>query len=289
MKVTGFTFIRNAVKYDFPVIASITSILPVCTNFVVVVGKSEDETLALIRSIPSTKIGIIESEWDDSLREGGKVLAVETNKALNAIDPDTDRCFYLQADEVIHERDLTSIEAGMMRYQNDIRVDGLLFKYLHFYGSYSYTGTDPSLYQNEIRVIRNDRNIYSYRDAQGFRKGDNKKLRVKEIDAFVYHYGYVKNPVAMQRKHEEFGKLWNSDEWIEKHVTRAKEFDYRLHRRPLSRFKGTHPAVMESRAQQQSWKFEPDITEATYKPETKNENYPGKAGPEPKLHQLQTK
>lgn len=269
MKVTGFTFIRNAVKYDFPVIASITSILPVCTDFVVVVGKSDDDTLSLLRSIPSTKIRIIESEWDDNLREGGKVLAVETNKALSAIDPDTDWCFYLQADEVIHERDLPTIEAGMMRYHKDHRVDGLLFKYLHFYGSYNYTGTDPSLYRNEIRVIRNDRNIYSYRDAQGFRKGDNKKLNVKEIDAFVYHYGYVKNPVAMQRKHEEFGRLWNSDEWLEKHVIHAKEFDYSLDRRPLSRFKGTHPAVIENRVQQQNWNFEPDIAERAYNPKQK--------------------
>ena len=44
MKVTGFTFIRNAVKFDYPVVEAITSILPLCDDFVVAQRKSEDET-----------------------------------------------------------------------------------------------------------------------------------------------------------------------------------------------------------------------------------------------------
>jgi hypothetical protein len=82
MKVCGFTIIRNAIKFDYPVIESITSILPICDQFIVAVGNSDDETLQLIQSINSPKIKIIETIWDDSLREGGKVLADETNKAF---------------------------------------------------------------------------------------------------------------------------------------------------------------------------------------------------------------
>ncbi len=103
MKVTGFTFIRNALKYDYPVVQAIRSILPLVDDFVVAVGRSEDETLALIRSIDPTKIKIVETIWDDSQREGGKVLALETDKAFQAISQEADWCFYLQGDEVIHE------------------------------------------------------------------------------------------------------------------------------------------------------------------------------------------
>jgi hypothetical protein len=85
MKVSGFTFVRNGVKYDYPVVESILSILPVCDEFIVAVGNSEDNTLELIKSINDPKIKIIETIWDDSLREGGRVLAVETDKAFDAI------------------------------------------------------------------------------------------------------------------------------------------------------------------------------------------------------------
>ena len=64
MKLSAFTFVRNAVKYDYPVLESIKSILPVVDEFIVAVGNSEDDTLALIKSIDSPKIKIIETVWD---------------------------------------------------------------------------------------------------------------------------------------------------------------------------------------------------------------------------------
>src|SRR5580698_1911715 len=105
MKVSGFTIIRNAVTYDFPVVESILSILPLCDELIVSVGNSQDATLDLIKSIASPKIKIIESIWDDSIRKGGLLLAKETNKAFDAISSDSDWVIYLQADEVLHEND----------------------------------------------------------------------------------------------------------------------------------------------------------------------------------------
>src|ERR1700752_4569072 len=134
MKVSGFTIIRNAVKYDYPVVEAITSILPVCDEFIVSVGNSDDDTLELIKSINSPKIKIMESVWDDSLREGGKLLSIETNKAFDAIGSSSDWCFYIQSDEVIHEKYHEIIREGMKKYKDDKTVDGLLFHYTHFYG-----------------------------------------------------------------------------------------------------------------------------------------------------------
>ena len=95
MKVAGFSFVRNAIKYDYPIVEAISSVLPVCDEFVVAVGNSEDQTYDLIKSINSPKIKIIETVWDDNLRDGGKVLAVETDKALKAISSDCDWAFYI--------------------------------------------------------------------------------------------------------------------------------------------------------------------------------------------------
>jgi hypothetical protein len=260
MKVTGFTFIRNAIKYDYPVVEAIQSILPICDDFVVAVGNSEDATLELIKSIAPDKIRIIETVWDESLRTGGQVLADETNKAFAAIAADTDWCFYIQGDEVVHEQYLDTIQAGMERWKDDKNVDGLLFRYLHFYGSYDYIGSSTTWYPYEIRVIRNDKNIYSYKDAQGFRKGNNEKLRVKLLDAYVYHYGWVKDPRAMQQKQLDFNKLWHDDEWIDKNVVKADQFNYADKIDALELFKGTHPSVMQKRIEELNWKFDYDIS-----------------------------
>lgn len=260
MRVTGFSFIRNAIKFDYPIVESIKSILPVCDDFVVAVGNSEDATLELIRSIAPQKIRIVETVWDDSLRTGGQVLAEETNKALRAIGEEADWCFYIQGDEVVHEKYHPAIIEGMRKWKDHKEVDGLLFKYLHFYGSYDYVGTSSTWYPNEIRIIRNNNDIYSYRDAQGFRKGDNEKLRVKPIDAYMYHYGWVKDPRAMQHKQEQFNKLWHGDEWVDKNVVKAEEFDYARNIDALELFKGTHPKVMQERINKINWKFDYDIS-----------------------------
>jgi len=259
MKVTGFTFIRNAIKYGYPIEQAIRSILPLCDDFVVAVGNSEDGTRELINSI-SDKIRIIDTIWDDLLRTGGQVLAEETNKAFRAIGADTDWCFYIQGDEVVHEQYHDAIYKGMQKWMDDKRVDGLLFKYLHFYGSYDYVGTSSRWYPNEIRIIRNDQNIYSYRDAQGFRKGENEKLRVKPLDAYVYHYGWVKEPAAMQRKQEVFHKLWHDDAWVDKHVGKGDAYDYLKDIDALELFKGTHPGVMKELIENKNWAFDYDVS-----------------------------
>jgi hypothetical protein len=259
MKVTGFTFIRNALIYDYPVVEAIRSILPICDEFIVAVGKSEDATLELISQISPEKIRIIQTTWDDSLREGGRVLAKETDKAYKAISEDTDWAFYIQGDEVIHEKYLEPIRNAMLKWKDHPEVDGLLFDYLHFYGSYDYVGTSGTWYPHEIRIIRKSDSIYSYRDAQGFRKGDNQKLKVKSANACMYHYGWVKNPSAMQRKQENFHKLWHPDTWLEKNVIKSEEFDY-SGIDALALFEGTHPAVMLDRITNKNWKFDFDIS-----------------------------
>jgi len=258
MKVTGFTFIRNALIYDYPVVEAICSILPVCDEFVVAVGNSDDTTLELISSINPSKIRIIETTWDDSLREGGKVLALETDKAFKAISADTDWAFYIQGDEVLHEKFLEPVKNAMIKWKDHPEVDGLLFDYLHFYGSYDYVGTSGNWYTHEIRIVRKSENIYSYRDAQGFRKDGNRKLNVKPAHACMYHYGWVKDPTAMQAKQENFHKLWHPDHWLEKHVVKAEQFDY-SGIDALELFKDSHPAVMNDRIKNKNWIFDFDI------------------------------
>lgn len=264
MKVTGFTIVRNAVKYDYPVVESILSILPLCDEFIVSVGNSEDETMALIQSINSPKIRIVQSVWDDSLREGGRVLAAETDKAIAHISPDADWAFYIQADEVVHEQYHDNIRKAMQQYKDDKSLDGLLFNYLHFYGSYSYVADAYNWYRKEIRIVRKRDDIYSHGDAQGFRKRAGEKLAVRQVDAYIYHYGWVKDLQAQQRKQEQFHKLWHDDNWVEQNVVKASAYDYGVID-SLKKFEGTQPAVMLQRIAKKNWAFEFDTTKSKMK------------------------
>ena len=251
MKVCGFTIVRNAIKYCYPVVESIKSILPLCNQMLVVVGKSEDDTLNLIKSIDSSKIIIVESVWDDSIKEGGRVLAVETDKALDAITDEFDWCFYIQADEVVHEKYHPVILREMEKRIDQPDVEGLLFNYLHFWGTYDYVGVGREWYRREIRVIRNNKSIRSYKDAQGFRI-NNQRLNVKHIDAYIYHYGWVRPPETIKSKMRNFNLLYFTGGKLEGKLDKVTNFDYSSVGE-VTQFQDTHPKVMEELVNRLNW------------------------------------
>lgn len=253
MKVSGFTFIKNAVKYDFPLVESVTSILPLCDEFIIVHGDSEDITRDLIDSINSPKIKVFDTVWDPNLKQGGLILSQQTNVALSKTTGDW--CFYIQADEVLHEKYLPEIQKVMQTYLDDEKVEGLLFKYIHFYGSYNYVATSRQWYRKEIRIVRNNIGVQSFKDAQGFRIND-RKLKVKLLDSFIFHYGWARPPKTMQKKMKYFHSLWHSKDWIDENVSNETEYDF-SGMNSLELFSGSHPEVMKERIEKSSIQFNP--------------------------------
>ena len=254
MKVSGFAIARNVIKADYPIGESLKSIAPLCDEIIVAVGNSDDGTRDYIMGLGIPQLKIIDTIWDDNLREGGMVLADETNKALAATDPNADWCFYIQADECIHEQDLERIKAAMEQHENDRSVEGLLFNYLHFYGTYDFVGDSRRWYRNEIRIIRQGLGIKSWKDAQGFRTSDSKKLKVKHTKATIYHYGWVKHPEKQQIKQQQFHRLWHNDENMKKMVADSQEFDY-SQIDSLKPFSGSHPSLMKPRIENINWEI----------------------------------
>ncbi len=245
MFVSGFTFIRNGIRYDYPFLESIRSALDLCDEYIIMAGRSDDGTREALESLDSGKIRVIDSDWDDTLREGGRVLAAETNKALDRVNPRADWALYLQGDEVIHEKDHPAIRQAMQKHKENPAVEGLLFSYIHFYASYKYVGDSRRWYRREIRVVRNDPSVRSWKDAQGFRK-DGRKLRVKPVHAGIYHYGWVKSPATQQLKQKYFNRYWHNDAWLKKHVGEGLDYDY-TSIDSLVPFSGSHPGVMAER------------------------------------------
>ena len=265
MKITGIAIVRNAIINDYPAVEAISSILPVVDEMIVSIDKGDDDTDGLIRSIQSNKLKIVYSTWDMSLRKGGVVYALETNKVMRQVSPDTDWIFYIQADEVIHEKYHHVIRTTAEKYCNEPRVDGLLFQYLHFYGTYDYVGDSRKWYKSEVRLIKNDQTISSYKDAQGFRRGV-KKINVVPVEAEVYHYGWVKSPEQMKKKQKNVVRFYNDDDKIvNDFLSEPDFFDYSAFD-SIRRFNGLHPLVMQKRIEAKNWQVTLNTSKKKFSP-----------------------
>jgi hypothetical protein len=262
MRISGFTIVRNALKFDYPVVEAIKSVLPICDEFIVLIGNSEDDTLGLIEQIGSPKIKIHHSIWDDTLRKGGRVLAVETDKAFKLIDHHSQWAFYIQADEVLHEKYHQTLLNDMQDHLNNPKVEGILLNYKHFYGSYDFIADSRRWYRKEVRIVRNNPAVTSFRDAQGFRY-NGRLIRVKASKASMYHYGWVKSPEKQQEKQKAFHKLWHTDEWVEQKTGNSHSFDYGIID-SLALFNETHPSTMHARIQEKNWHFDFDPTQKNF-------------------------
>jgi hypothetical protein len=264
MTISGFTFVRNATKLFYPVKESIESILPIVDEFVVALGDCapDDTTLEEIASIRSDKIKIIHTLWD--LKTNGQMeYARQTDIAKDACKGDW--LFYIQCDEVVHEKYLPEIVRKCEVLKDDIEVEGLLFRFQHFWGDFDHYLISHAWYPNEIRIIRNNKDIHSWRDAQSFRripnfngvdyyqKKDTYKLKVVKVDACMYHYGWVRPPQYMQTKRKEFSLAYWGEDKTQKHFDKEpKKFNYGdLTKLPI--FKGQHPAVLTKWISKFNW------------------------------------
>jgi hypothetical protein len=270
LRVSGFTFARNAVRLGYPLSESIRSLLPLVDELVVNVGKSEDGTLDLVRGIGDPRIVVVESVWDEESLVRGRVLAEQTDIALDRCTGDA--CFYLQADEVLHEEDHLRIREALSRMHDDPQIEGLLLDWVHFYGSFHTVGTSRTWYRREVRAFKAGLGVRSWKDAQGFRvwapppgfagprprslkPGDPaRKLRVASSGARVFHYGWVRPPEQQKEKLAEFERLYRGDEARANRLSEG--FSYDVEER-VRRFQGTHPAVMAARVASLDWPFEP--------------------------------
>ena len=241
MKISGAAIIRNGVKLKFQFVESIRSVLPLCGEFVVAVGDSDDGTRERIESINDPKIKIIDTKWDMDKRSGGQVLSEQTNIALCGCSGDW--IFYIQSDEAVSEKDFDKINLAVDAASKRDDIDGLAFGYLHFYGSYNTFQSGKNWYPQEIRLVKNDKSIVSHGDAQGFRK-NGKKLRGIACGADIYHYGWARQPEVMAEKIRSFHKLWHDDSWVEKNCSNKSLPEFYTDLGNLREFRGSHPAAM---------------------------------------------
>jgi len=266
MKISGFTFTKNATKLYYPVKESIECLLPLVDEFIVVIGDCDenDNTEKEINSICSDKIKIIHTRWNLDEYPNGAEYAHQTDIAKAACTGDW--LFYIQSDEVVHEKYLPVIKENCERYLLDTDVDGFLFKYRHFWGDYDHYLESHAWYPREIRIIRNDPEIHSWRDAQSFRRiphfdgfnyykfEDTFILNVIEIEAYIFHYGFVRPPYIMQKKRKDHNTHYHGQASTEQEFRNEETaFNYGDLSK-LKIYKESHPLVMKAFIEQFNWK-----------------------------------
>lgn len=265
MKISGFTFLRNTSKLYYPILESIQSALPIVDEFVVALGKGDhdDDTEEKLQSLGSDKLKIIHTIWDTDKYPRGMEYAHQTDIAKEACSGDW--LLYIQGDEVIHEEDYSEIVSKCKRYREDKRIDGFLFNYYHFYGDYDHYFRDHCWYPYEIRIVRNDLDLHSFKDAQSFRRIPNfdglsyrekkgtSKLNVIKLKANMYHYGWVRPPKLM------FKKFTYSYNWYKSKNAKETSFEKYAQKYDYGRldyclkFKNQHPKVMKEKISALDW------------------------------------
>jgi hypothetical protein len=237
MKVSGYTFIRNGTKLGYPYIQSILSVLPICDEFVIAVGVGEDDTLAQLQSIPSDKIRIIQTTWNEKMKDRGFVYAQQ--KMIAQYNCTGDWAFYLEGDEIIHEKDLQTIKIAMQTHLDNPDIEAIAFNYYHFFGSPDWLATGPGWYSQECRIIRNSIRSFAPDGLYFVVMDKNKKGRYPQailVDAHIYHYGHVRRVEAMNKKHQAVGKYWDT--------SHPKFSGYQIDPYVLKPFKGNHPQIV---------------------------------------------
>ncbi len=247
--LSGFSFIRNGLSLGYPFQESLQSLLAICDEVVLAVGDSQDGTREYLESLVNPKLRIIDTVWDEALREGGKILAQQTDIALRECKGDW--CLYLQGDEVLHEEDTKIILDQMSKADQDPQVEALLFRWIHLFGSYRHRGAGRQWYRREIRAFKRNPNVVSWGDAQGFRvketSGAFRKLRARQTEARIFHYGWVRHPRHQYAKTQAMNKLYHDDSWMQKNIPSADEFQIQSY--DIRPYDKSHPAIMHDRMQ----------------------------------------
>ena len=238
MKVSAFTFIKNGQILGYPFLESIESVLPIVDEFIINIGDSEDETLAIIQSYKNSKIRIIHSKWNNSMRDRGYVYGQQ--KMIAQFNCSGDWAFYVECDEIYHEKDLESIKQVMLNNLNDQRVEALVFDFYHFYGNANSYLDSPGWYRSEARIIRNSIRSYSPDSLFWLILEKNRRGRypnAKHTGVSCYHYGWVRSQDMMNLKSQKVQKYWGNNH---------TKIDYtKIDQKIIKQFSGSHPKVIQ--------------------------------------------
>jgi len=212
-------------------------------EFIIALGSSDDDTERLLQEIADPKIRIIRTQWNERIRSDYSVkgFVYGQQKSIALFNCTGDWAFYLEADEVVHERDLPGIRQAMEQHLDDERVEALAFDYIHFYGNRNTYAWSPRWYRSEVRILRNTIPAWGPEGLFFVVLDTHKRGRYRRAahtGATIYHYGWVKTEAQMDLRKKMVGKYWTNRPL-------SPAINTNIDPQTLRPFAGTHPKVVQ--------------------------------------------
>ena len=255
MKISGFTFIRNGTLLGYPYLESLESLTMICDEIVVAVGQGKDDTLTRIQALNNPKIRIIETTWNESMHDRGYVYAQQ--KMIAQFNCTGDWAFYLEGDEILHEKDVPKLRELLLKHVDNPKVEAVVFDYHHFYGSPNTLAISPGWYRKAPRIIKNTFRSYAGGGLYFVVLHKNKQGRYPyavPANIHLYHYGDVRQLAKMEEKIQQVSQYW-------KHKPQKFNTYGNIDPQAIAKFAGTHPKVIQKWLQEeaeQHLEFNPD-------------------------------
>lgn len=247
MSISCFSFIRDGVRLGYPFEESIRSALPLCDEFVIAVGHSDDGTLERLQAMNEPRLRLIPTQWNEACRTHGFVYGHQ--KMIAQFNCSGAWAFYLEGDEILHEADLATIRAATEHYQEDREVEALVFDYFHFYGDAQHVHLPPATYRRAARIIRNDvRSIAPdglywavIKDQTWYGSRNKRRTRYPRsaaVNVPIYHYGNARHARYLLAKAETGNQYWEKDVFYGVYG----DVDHQA----IAPFTGEHPSVVRA-------------------------------------------
>lgn len=199
MKLAGTTFIRNGLTYDYHFKETIECLLEFCDHVFVVDAGSDDLTVdeIVFQYGGDSKISLITLTEEDWLAQTGKEkLAHFSNIAIEAARKDGyDYVFYLQADEIVHEKSYKAIREAIATGKESFMVTRH-----NLWGSPYRVLTVPQERKPcSTEVVRLAKTNYiTVDDAENIGCADVDFSYLDKI--VIYHMGFVRRRSVMRAK-----------------------------------------------------------------------------------------
>jgi glycosyltransferase involved in cell wall biosynthesis len=199
MKLAGTTFIRNGETYDYCYLEAISCLLEFCDHVFVVDAGSDDGTCEKLEAINSPNLTLIkrdEQEWFNQNGTGRTKLCYFTDIAISAAkEAGYDYNFYLQGDEILHERCYDAVRDAIK-----FNSLGYLCERINLWSSpYMRLVVPENRMPCSTGVIRLARTEYlSFGDAESIAVPSLDKSFFDKI--CIYHMGFVRKREVMKEK-----------------------------------------------------------------------------------------
>ena len=186
--ISGFMIVKNVVSLGYPFLEAIVAVLPVCDEFLVSDGYSEDNTwevLQVLREKLPEKVRLYRDRWRGGT-ESGQVLSTMTNVLRDRCNGDY--CLYVQANEIIHEDSLEEIRKLPVLFPNT-EIFALPF--------YNIMGANLLwMVQFRKRLFKNEKYIIS--------KGDAYEMGYDFKSLFPHSYKFLNYLSSRSRVHAHY-------------------------------------------------------------------------------------